>query len=499
MFSRFSFSKIHLKSLYFILIIYSLFILLMALVPYEILIIYIYPDDSYYFFEIAKNLSRNGILSFDTIHITNGFQPLWLLLLLPIFFFDISNLFALRIIILYQGLITGFTLILVYKTLKKMLDKHAAKLGTLILAFLPISFIVYLDGCEASLNLFLLSLIVYYIVNKDFTQLSYNKVIFLAVLSGLSIFTRLDNVIIISAILSWLGFIGIIKFKKENIKFIILFLCVFPLIPGAYLLWNYITFGHIMPISGILWNSSTEYAIFYVILVIGLCFLVSLLTKFICKQYNKQKWNEISPHFKFIIIIILLPIFHLSYYFIVGGRVVAWYLPVELLSVSIGGAFAFFYFTNTMNPNKKGRLANFSALSSILTFTIIYIFITTSLNIRLYNLSPRYYAATQWVNENTSEDAIIASANAGFLGYFIERPLIETWGLVNSFEFVEKYKGNRTKFIIEGEYDYYIDMRQSIPLSNAEMQAQNLTLEIEFYDVWAPERTLQVWKKNSSV
>jgi hypothetical protein len=42
-------------------------------------------DDGYYYFQIARNLARGAGFTFDGIHATNGFHPLWLLLQAPLF------------------------------------------------------------------------------------------------------------------------------------------------------------------------------------------------------------------------------------------------------------------------------------------------------------------------------------------------------------------------------------------------------------------------------
>jgi hypothetical protein len=44
----------------------------------------LYADDAFYYFEIAANLVNGHGLTFDTFNPTNGFQVLWLLLLLPV-------------------------------------------------------------------------------------------------------------------------------------------------------------------------------------------------------------------------------------------------------------------------------------------------------------------------------------------------------------------------------------------------------------------------------
>ena len=43
------------------------------------------PDDAAYYFKIAQNAGAGKGLTFDGINRTNGFQPLWLSILVPVF------------------------------------------------------------------------------------------------------------------------------------------------------------------------------------------------------------------------------------------------------------------------------------------------------------------------------------------------------------------------------------------------------------------------------
>ena len=48
------------------------------------LILDVTSDDAYYYFQIARNLADGGGVSFDGETPTNGFHPLWLVLLTPL-------------------------------------------------------------------------------------------------------------------------------------------------------------------------------------------------------------------------------------------------------------------------------------------------------------------------------------------------------------------------------------------------------------------------------
>jgi hypothetical protein len=53
--------------------------------PVETLVTKNLPDDAFYYFEMAQRLAAGGGVSVDGINPTNGFHPLWLLLITPVF------------------------------------------------------------------------------------------------------------------------------------------------------------------------------------------------------------------------------------------------------------------------------------------------------------------------------------------------------------------------------------------------------------------------------
>ena len=43
------------------------------------------PDDAFYYFETAGRIGQGQNVSFDGIHVSNGYHPLWLFTLVPLF------------------------------------------------------------------------------------------------------------------------------------------------------------------------------------------------------------------------------------------------------------------------------------------------------------------------------------------------------------------------------------------------------------------------------
>src|SRR5512142_1946087 len=72
-------------------------------------------DDAYYYFKVAQNITEGRGSTFDGIHPTNGYHPLWMLICIPIFAlarFDL--ILPLRLLAIVTGLLQIATALLLY-------------------------------------------------------------------------------------------------------------------------------------------------------------------------------------------------------------------------------------------------------------------------------------------------------------------------------------------------------------------------------------------------
>ena len=118
-------------------------------------------DDAYYYFKVAQNISEGHGSTFDGIHPTNGYHPLWLLICIPIFAlarFDL--ILPLRILLIVTGLLQLGTSILLYRLLKGIISTPAAMLAAIYWTFdLNRIGLLYRTGMEAGITLFLIALL----------------------------------------------------------------------------------------------------------------------------------------------------------------------------------------------------------------------------------------------------------------------------------------------------------------------------------------------------
>ena len=76
-----------------------------ALVPFldRERLVSLLQDDAFYYFTIARHVAAGDGFTFDGLHRTNGFQPLWLFLLVPLFRLVPDDVLALRAVLVVQS------------------------------------------------------------------------------------------------------------------------------------------------------------------------------------------------------------------------------------------------------------------------------------------------------------------------------------------------------------------------------------------------------------
>ena len=75
------------------------------------------PDDAFYYFQTARNIVNGFGSTFDGVNLANGYHPLWMLILLPIYKFfsvggvnDIAPIYAALFVSIIFSAITAFFL-----------------------------------------------------------------------------------------------------------------------------------------------------------------------------------------------------------------------------------------------------------------------------------------------------------------------------------------------------------------------------------------------------
>ncbi len=155
-------------------------------------------DDAYYYFKVAQNISEGHGSTFDGIHPTNGYHPLWMLICVPIFAlarYDV--ILPLRVLVLVTGILQIATAILLYRLIRSAVSPPAAMLAAAYWVFSTyILLFLYKTGVESSIGLFFIVLLIYLTYKFEqtwrTTAPSAGRLCLLGAVAALAVFSRLD-------------------------------------------------------------------------------------------------------------------------------------------------------------------------------------------------------------------------------------------------------------------------------------------------------------------
>lgn len=110
-----------------------------------------FNDDAFYYFQIAKNVAHGLGATFDGLHRTSGFHPLWMLMIAPIFGVVDDLDAAVRAVGWLEASLLGAGAIGLYRGLSPSLGRAPALLGALTLLGTPGTRRMLRTGQEAAL------------------------------------------------------------------------------------------------------------------------------------------------------------------------------------------------------------------------------------------------------------------------------------------------------------------------------------------------------------
>jgi len=169
-------------------------------------------DDAYYYFKVAQNISEGHGSTFDGLHATNGYHPLWLLICIPVFAlarFDL--ILPLRVLALIIGLLQVGAAILLYRLVRDAVSTAAGVLAACFWAFNShILVFLYKTGVESNIALLLLLLLLTLLFRFERTWRQASgkpsQIAGFGILAALVTFGRLDLVFFALSVGIWIVF-----------------------------------------------------------------------------------------------------------------------------------------------------------------------------------------------------------------------------------------------------------------------------------------------------
>lgn len=414
---------------------------------------YLFADDAFYYYQVAWNIVHGHGVSFDGYNTTNGFQPLWLCALLPVFAIWAKHPALNVIIILQLVLMTVALIFLVGMFSRRKLALASACACCFALACHPVFLQATVHGLETSLYVCCFAIALWHLQRWERAGFAGRTS---AVVAGLLLvllnLARTDGLIFSALII---GFFIVSRNWSKAIRVGL----PLAIVLGAYVSWNYFEFGSLLPVSG---TAKRIYASFALKAAMA---AGSPRWQLIAENFL---WPRIHPELSIFGIMAIINVLILPYYIMTSRRVLSlfhvflilkyvsyaiiyyghaqykWYWTVDFLGPTL---FLAVLSTDVVDRLRQLRHISWAAVLALqLTFCAwLALSWTDSETKRWQHLATRatadlpptnelelFYRAAEVINERDLPESFRLSANnCGVLGYFGHHPVTNLDGLIN--------------------------------------------------------------------
>lgn len=172
-------------------------------------------DDSYFCWDIARHWALGHPMTQDGIHLTNGFQPLWVFLLIPVYaLFPSDPLLPGRMALILLALFSVATGVFLFLLTKEVASRKGAFFALFLWMASPSVIAQGINGMETALVIFLMAVTIwFYLTRVRDKPFSGKKFLGLGLLIGLTMFTRLDQGFL------WLALSADVLWRKRKTAF----------------------------------------------------------------------------------------------------------------------------------------------------------------------------------------------------------------------------------------------------------------------------------------
>ncbi len=420
--------------------------LIVAWMPVPTLVRHTLPDDAFIYFVIARNIAAGLGATFDGVVLTNGFHPLWALLLTPIFGVFSSGdlpvhlaLTASAICDTAAGALAGW---IVWRAANLELRWPATTIAMALYLFNPRTILESANGLETGLAVLALAacVLAWQFVRESPTV---KRAAVLGALAGLAVLARSDLGVIVAVL--WLGlFARKILFSTDRFLALqqgLIAGVAAVVVVSPWFLWSQLRLGTMAQSSGVAIPSLVAYAIqnsdpqklwngllFPVInlsfrdliiypgasLILLVISLILILRDRAQSSNSNHLWLPVLGALLVIAIHAFVRWYPRGWYFVP----LAWALAVAVGPVAAAGL--------RTQLGKRVAVGLWIGLGIIVIAQAI-----KTINEPGLKWQADMVAGAQWLKSNTAPDEIVGAFNAGIYAYYSDRRVINLDGLVD--------------------------------------------------------------------
>ena len=440
-------------------------------------------DDAFYYFGIARNVAAGHGSTFDGINLTNGYHPLWMLIAVPVFAFGLDGTDAARALLALQVCCYGAALALVASVGARSIGRwprlvtarpgdaaRAARLCTAmvaaafaVLAVNPFVVRIFVNGLESGVLVVLDAALLAVAAawrGRFVTSGSTRTRLAVGVLLALIVLARTDSVLLVGALGLW----ALADARPRGRRAIrpLAELFVIPVVATlAYVASNQIWFGVAVQISGLTKRAPMTLSR---ALVMGLVLVAAAVVGIWGFRRSGRRdgglgagrfrrvgsFTASTAWFAAFCLVIV------AYYQVLQTQQWLWYYcPVALYAlflVVLGVADFSEAALLEAKPDRSPARA-LAPIGAILLAPLLVAFwfqTRTFLDPHQRSIEVANRDAGEWIDANLPSDAVLASWDAGVVGYYANRPVMNLDGVANSYAFYQaSRRGETGQFLAE--------------------------------------------------
>jgi hypothetical protein len=418
-------------------------------------------DDASYYLTTARNIADGHGMTFDGIHATNGFHPLWLLMLVPLFLVHGAPETMLRLVVLLQALLLTIAFLVLYRTQSSLFSRRVALASAI--CFVSLVFMQCLNGMESALFALLLVLLYARGLHLWRTRVSWQGALLFGVLLGLLLLSRLDMIFIPLAMFGCaLPYVLNPATRARAIAVSVTAGVATAVVVAPYLLFNLAEFGSFMPISGALKSSFPRIALSRATLA-GIDHrnyaFAALAIAWVVWRLLRTGSPLTGPR---------------DDYYAVSTSVLAWAVILHFLDTVLFMKWGVFAWHFVLYP-LFAVLTFGGVFDALLRWRVVHarpavywlgIAIVAVIGARREYQRDAFpldhiwhvasYNAAVWAREHTPADTVFAMRDAGHFAFFSERRVINLDGLVNDLDYQREIAAQRVGQYLRANHVEYL-------------------------------------------
>ena len=440
---------------------------LVAVLPYE-RAVGLFDDDAYYYFGVARFIADGAGSTFNGLDNTNGYHPLWLGVLIPVFAVS-SGQAALVWVAVLSGVLfiaSGLLFDYVGRVVERPLIITVAATPVLVLAAAGPAF--WFSGMETGLLLFLVLTVAAIFIRTDQLRAAWfgcNWALGLGVLMALVVLARLDAIFPMVLLGVLAAFNWRSRRRRELAQLILALVTPPALILTGYFTLNLLAFDTLMPVSGqakALGGASRNFEVILQFVAAPILFgqpiwlgAIALVVVPVAVAIAPAE-RALSAAARFSLVILLGSVFTVAYYAVTSSwRLWPWYFYGAPVALALAAPTLFDRIP--WGPRLWRLVAVATCGGTLMLVTVNAVRVGQGIETASRAFVERGPEVATRLDGLMPVDVPIAMGDrAGSFGYHLDRPMVHLEGLVNSRDYLEALRtGHVTDFLAERRVGLY--------------------------------------------